>query len=333
MNRAERLARRFDRWQQRHPPMAFAVAVMKKFGDDQAGNQVALLTYFAFVATFPLLLALTTILGVALRKNPELQRDLVNSAFAEFPIIGAQIHDQLGVATFGNAFSLTVGVVGALFGGRGFANALQGTFSSLWSVPKVDRPGFPTRYLRAACLLLLLTVGAVVTAAAGGVAGAATALGLHGLSARLISITVGSILGWAYFLAVYRVATPAQVPTRAMLPGAAISAVAWQLLLTGAGVIATHLLRHAQAVAGLFGMVLGLLAWLGLQATVVVLAVEADAVRARHLWPRSLVPPPLTDADKAYYTDAVRAETQRPELRLVIQFVTPNTTTERHDAG
>ena len=177
MNRAERLARRFDRWQQRHPPMAFAVAVMKKFGDDQAGNQVALLTYFAFVATFPLLLALTTILGVALRKNPELQRDLVNSAFAEFPIIGAQIHDQLGVATF------------------------------------------------------------------------------------------------------------------------------W------------------------------LLAWLGLQATVVVLAVEADAVRARHLWPRSLVPPPLTDADKAYYTDAVRAETQRPELRLVIQFVTPNTTTERHDAG
>ena len=118
-----------------------------------------------------------------------------------------------------------------------------------------------------------------------------------------------------------------------MLPGAAISAVAWQLLVTGAGVITTHLLRHAQAVAGLFGMVLGLLAWLGLQATVVVLAVEADAVRARHLWPRSLVPPPLTDADKAYYTDAVRAETQRPELRLDIQYVTPNTTTARHDAG
>ena len=160
--------------------MAFAVAVMKKFGDDQAGNQVALLTYFAFVATFPLLLALTTILGVALRKYPELQRDLVNSAFAEFPIIGTQIHDQLGVATFGNAFSLTVGVLGALFGGRGFANALQNTFSTLWSVPKVDRPGFPTKYLRAAGLLLLLTVGAAVTAAAGAAAGAATALGLHG---------------------------------------------------------------------------------------------------------------------------------------------------------
>ncbi|MDT5178826.1 MAG: hypothetical protein QOJ95_3024 [Mycobacterium sp.] len=315
------LARRFDCWQQRHPTMAFAVAVMKKYGDDQAGNQAALLTYFAFVATFPLLLALTTILGVALRKNPERQRDLVNSAFAEFPIIGAQLHDQLGVATFGNAFSLAVGVLGALFGGRGFANALQDTFSSLWSVPKMDRPGFLARYLRAAGLLLLLSVGATVTAAAGWAAGAATALGVHGLGTRLISIAVGSILGWAYFLAVYRIATPARVPTRAMLPGAAISAVAWQLLLTGAGVVTTHLLRHAQAVAGLFGLVLGLLAWLGLQATVVVFTVEADVVRVRHLWPRSLVPPPLTDADRAYYTGAVMAERQRPEMRLDIQYV------------
>jgi membrane protein len=320
VNRVERLARQFDAWQQRHPMMAFAVAVMKKFGDDQAGNQVALLTYFAFVATFPLLLALTTILGVALRKYPELQHDLVNSAFAEFPIIGGQLHDQ-------------VGVLGAIFGGRGFANALQTTFSTLWSVPKVDRPGFPTKYLRAAGLLLLLTVGAVVTAAASAAAGAATALGLHGLGAHLISLVVGSVLGWAYFLAAYRIATPARVPTRSMLPGAAISAVAWQLLLTGAGVIASHLLRHAQAVAGLFGMVLGLLAWFGLQATVVVYAVEADVVRARRLWPRSLVPPPLTDADMAYYTDAVRAETQRPEQRLDIRYVSVDTIAAPHDAG
>jgi uncharacterized BrkB/YihY/UPF0761 family membrane protein len=178
-----------------------------------------------------------------------------------------------------------------------------------------------------------MTAGAAVTAAAGGAAGAATALGLHGLSARLISVAVGSILGWVLFLAVYRVATPAQVPTRAMLPGAAISAVAWQLLLTGAGVITTHLLRHAQAVAGLFGVVLGLLAWLGLQATVVVFAVEADVVRGHHLWPRSLVSPPLTDADKAYYTGAVRAEAQRPELRLDIQYVSADTTIARRDAA
>ena len=71
-------------------PIAFAVAVAKKFSDDQASNLVALLAYYAFLATFPLLLALTTILGLVLRNYPRLQRDLLNSAFAEFPIIGAR---------------------------------------------------------------------------------------------------------------------------------------------------------------------------------------------------------------------------------------------------
>jgi YihY family inner membrane protein len=320
VNGIERIGRSIDRWQQRHRPIAFAVAVVKKFSDDQAGNLVALLTYYAFVAIFPLLLALTTIVGLLLRKSPRLQHELVNSAFAEFPIIGTQIHDQLGVVTFGNGVSLTIGLLGALYGARGFANALQNTMSVLWAVPRTDRPGFPANYLRSLGLLLLLGVGVVVTGAAGAAAGATTALGFGGFPARLISIAVGSILGCGYFLAVFRVATPATVPTRAMLLSAAVSAVAWQLLLNGAGFIVTHQLRHAHAVAGLFGVVLGLLAWLALQATVVVYAIEADVVRAKHLWPRSLIQPPLTDADKAYYNDAVRAGTQRPEQRLEIDY-------------
>jgi membrane protein len=105
-----------------------------------------------------------------------------------------------------------------------------------------------------------------------------------------------------------------------MLPGAAVSAVAWQLLLTGAGVIVAHQLRHAQAIAGLFGVVLGLLAWFGLQATVAVYAIEADVVRAKHLWRRSLIPPPLTGADRAYYTDALLGHARRPEQRVQISY-------------
>jgi uncharacterized BrkB/YihY/UPF0761 family membrane protein len=84
--------------------------------------------------------------------------------------------------------------------------------------------------------------------------------------------------------------------------------------------VVAHQLRHAQAVAGLFGAVLGLLAWLALQATVIVYAIEADVVRAKHLWPRSIVQPPLTEADKSYYTDALRAEAQRPEQTLEIAY-------------
>jgi membrane protein len=74
----ETVVRRFDRLQQRHGVIGFPIAVVKKFGDDEAGNLVSLLAYNAFVAAFPLLLAFTAILGVILREHPGLHAKLVN---------------------------------------------------------------------------------------------------------------------------------------------------------------------------------------------------------------------------------------------------------------
>jgi len=321
MNPLDRVARGVDGWQQRHAVVAFPLAVVKKLGDDQAGNLVALLGYYAFVSAFPLLLAVTAITGVVLRDHPKLQEKLLNSAFAEFPIIGGQIHQQLGVTAFGHTtLSLTVGVLGALYGARGFANALQNTLNTLWAVPKVDRPGFPVNYLRTFAALLALGLLVVVNAASSSAAAVAASWDLGGMGTRIVSVVVGSVLGFGFFTALFRAAAAAQVSTRAMLPGAAISAIGWQLLFTAAGVIVNHQLRHAQAVAGFFGVVLGLLAWLTLQATVIVYAVEADVVRAKHLWPRSLVQPPLIPADKSYYTEALQAETRRPEQRVDVAY-------------
>jgi membrane protein len=321
MNPVERAVRSVDCWQQRHPVAAFPVAVVKKFGDDEAGNLVALLTYYGFLATFPLLLALTAVLGVALRKYPELHAKLINSAFAEFPIVGAEIHEQLGVEKFsGTAVALTAGIVVAVLGGRGFAHALQNTLNTVWAVPKTDRPGLAPRYLRTITVLLLLGLIVVVTGAASTAAGAATSAGFGGMPARYVGFAVGTILGFGFFLALFRVAAAAQVPTRSLLLSAAVSAIGWQLLLILAGYVVAHQLRHAQAVAGLFGAVLGLLAWLALQATVIVYAIETDVVRVKHLWPRSIIQPPLTKADEAYYTDALRAEAQRPEQQIDIGY-------------
>jgi membrane protein len=301
--------------------VAFPVAVVKKFGDDQAGNLVSLLAYYAFVAVFPLLLVLTAVTGVVLRGHPSLQGKLVNSAFAEFPIIGGQIHQQLGVASFGHTtLSLIVGTLGALYGARGFANALQNTLNTLWAVPKVDRPGFPLNYLRALAALLALGLLVVVSVGSSTAAALAASWGFAGFPARIVSLVVGSVLGAGFFIALFRAAAAGQVPTRAMLPAAAVSAIGWQLLVSAAGVIVTHQLRHAQAIAGFFGVVLGLLAWLSLQATVIVYAVEADVVRARKLWPRSLIQPPLISADKEYYNSVLEAETRRPEQQVNIAY-------------
>lgn len=321
MNPIERGIRAVDGWQQRHRVPAFVFAVFKKFGDDQAGNQVALLTYFAFLATFPLLLALVGILGLVLKGDPSLQQRIVNSSFWQFPIIGTQLHSQLGANTLPHSgVALIVGLLGAVLGGRGLANAVQNALNTLWNVPKVDRPGFPSSSLRTFGLLGLLGLGAVLTAAASTVAGAGKFVGLSGLPVQILGLAISTVIDAGLFLAAFRLATAKTVPTRELRLGAILSAVSWQILLASAGLTIKHYLSHATAVAGTFGIVLGLLAWFGLQATVTVYVIEADVVRARKLWPRSITQPPLIEADKQFLQAATDTETRRPEQQVSTSF-------------
>jgi membrane protein len=335
MNAVERGVRAVDAWQQRHAVAGFVFAVVKKYSDDQAANHVALLTYFAFVATFPLLLAMSGIFGLVLAHHPALERRLTDSALSEFPIIGPQLHSQVGVASLHHSGpALVIGLVGAVWGGKGLANAVQNTLNTVWAVRKVDRPGFPQNYLRSLGLLGLLALGVVATAAAAGVAGAARELGFVGAPWRVLLFVLSAVVDIGLFWLAFRVATANAVRSRDLLLGAVLSGVAWQTLISLAGLVVTHYLRHAQSVAGLFGIVLGLLAWFALQATVTLYAIEADVVRARRLWPRSIVQPPLTDPDKQALRAATETEIRRPEQRVSTQLRTePTEPAARTGAG
>jgi membrane protein len=321
VNRIERAVRRVDAWQQRHTVPGYVFGVIKKFGDDEASQLVALLTYFAFLATFPLLLALSGILGLVLADSPALQQRITNSALSEFPIIGPQLHSQVGVSSLHHSGpALVIGLIVAVLGGRGLANAAQHTLNTVWAVPKVDRPGFPWNSLRSLGLLVVLGIGVLATAAASAVAGAARDLGVDGLGWRVLLFVLSALVAIALFWAAFRLGTAATVRSRDLLVGAVLSGIAWQILLTVAGLVVKHYIRHAQSVAGTFGIVLGLLAWFALQATVTVYAIEADVVRIRRLWPRSITAPPLTDPDMRALRAAAESETRRPEQRVWTRF-------------
>src|SRR5258706_8762481 len=82
MNPAERVVRRVEAFQQRHRVTGFAFGVVKKFGDDRAGALAALIAYYTFLALFPLLLLLVTILGFVAQNNVDFQHRLVHSTLA-----------------------------------------------------------------------------------------------------------------------------------------------------------------------------------------------------------------------------------------------------------
>ena len=290
---------KIDCFQQRHSVLAYPLAVNKKFNDDQAGYLCALLAFFAFLSLFPLLLVLVTVLGVVLRGNPDLQRRLLNSALADFPVIGQQLKTNVnGLGRSG--FGLAVGIIGSLLGARGLSNALQYALNKVWAVPYARRPGFPFSWLRSYGIIAVLGLGVLATSGLSAI-GAWGGNGALGVGVQVASVALSLVVNMGLFWLAFYLATASEIRWRDQWLAAALAGVVWQVLQIVGGLIVTHQLRHSSSLYGVFGVVLGLLAWLYLQARLTLYAVEADVVRTRRLWPRSLFPPPLTKEDKRAY--------------------------------
>jgi YihY family inner membrane protein len=302
-----------DAFQRQHGWAAFPFAVVKKFGDDQAGNLAALIAYYGFISLFPLLLALTTVLATVLAGDPELQRRILNSALAQFPVIGDQIRTNVH-SLHGNAVALTVGIVGAVWGGMGVMKAAGNAMDEVWEVPKRERPKLLKAIARAAMLLAVLGSALIGTTI---LAGLGTS---HGsLPLKLIGIIAAIVLNVGLFVLGFRVLTVRDVGWRDLVPGAVVAGVGWFVLQSVGGYYVTHQLKGASQTYGVFAIVIGLLSWLYLQAQLTLLASEINVVKASGLWPRSLAGD-MTHSDKTAYAAYAEVEERRRDEDVDVGF-------------
>jgi membrane protein len=295
MNMAKRALRAADELQQQHAWLAFPVAVWKKFGDDQAGDLAALIAYYAFVGIFPLLLVLVTVLSIVLKNDPGLQHRLLDSALAQYPVIGQQL--KVPGPLHQSGLALVVGLLGTFIGARGVANAMQNALNSVWEIPYARRPGFPWSLLRSFGLILVIGLGLIGTTILSTMAGGAGHL-LSGFGATLAALVVSLVLNIGLFWVAFRLGTAPEISWRQLRPGAVIGGIIWQILQAVGGYFVSHQLAHASPVYGTFAIVLGLIAWLYLEAEFTLYAVEINVVRTYRLWPRSVAPPPYTEQDR-----------------------------------
>lgn len=107
------LAKRLDRAQRRHPGLGVPTAVGFKYADDQGPYLAALITYYGFLALFPLLLLLTSVLGFLLAGEPELTQQILDTAISQFPVLGSQLGTPEGIQ--GSGFAVVVGALVALW--------------------------------------------------------------------------------------------------------------------------------------------------------------------------------------------------------------------------
>jgi membrane protein len=309
-----------DRLQRRNRGVSVAVSVIYKYLDDQGGYLAALITYYGFVSLFPMLLLLTTGLGVVLAGRPDLQEQVLHSTLSQFPVIGSQLHQPEGLS--GGTVAVVVGILGALYGGLGVGQAVQNAMDSVWAVPKNKRPN-PIRS-RVRSFLLLFVLGSAVIAATvlSGIAQTTHSLGVFSkIGVALTAVAVNALI----CLVAFRVTTARELSYRQVLPGAVAAAFIWQILqLFGAGYI-QHTVKTASDTNSIFALVLGLLAFLYLVSTTLVLCAEVNVVLVERLYPRALLgafsdDAELTPADRRVYTKRAKAERVKRLERVIVRF-------------
>ena len=316
--RVSRIIAWADRLQRRHGSLGFPYAVIKKYGDDDGGREAALITYYGFLSTFPLLLLAVAVLSRVLAGDPELRQRLVT---AIVPAALQSTVDRSVTSLPMSTVPFVAGLIGLLFSGTGVVFSAYQTLNHVAVVPRRLRAGFASRYVRVFGMLAMLVLGAlavggltVVVTALPGVPGAERALAVAGAAVIIFSVL---LLGARLLLA-----RPA--PVRALWPAAVLGAAAVTLALNIGAPLLARLVTKAGPVYGSFATVAGMFALLYLVNQALVYAAEVAAVRYARLWPRALDVNQPTAADVRAQALLAREQERIPEARVELRLVAPD---------
>lgn len=316
MNPIERSIRKIDRVQQNSKQLGFVFGIIKKFGDDQGGSLAGLITFFGFTSMFPLLLLVVTIFGFFAGSNSSVTHSFLHSAVAQFPVFGGQLQNNIHALHDKSPLALTTGIVGLILGSQGASQSSQYAMSQVWNIPMTQRPNYFSRLKRTGLLFLALGIffllGATFSTISSSISGS--------LIVRLLALLLSLVINLALYLSAFRILTPAQVPFKSLIWGSVIGGIAWTVLQLLGGYLISHELKHASQVYGFFAVVLGLLSWIYLGARILIYSAEINVVLTRRLWPRSIVQPPLTEADKAVLVALGKAEDRRDGEEISVSF-------------
>lgn len=319
---------RFDAYQRRHPPLGFALGVLYKAFDDRAPYLAALVTYYAFVSIFPLLLLFVSIMGFVLQSDPSLRVHIVNSAVGDLPAIGTLLKQNIQ-GFKGSTAGVVLGVIGVGYGGLGATQASQYAFNHIYAVPRNEQPNPLRSRVRSLGLLVILGTAILVSTGINVlIANRGSFSSPVGTGLAVIGYIASLALNVALFSVGFQVLTATELRWRDVIAGGVVGGAMWEILQTLGSLYVVHEVRHGSALYGVFGVVLATIAWVYLVSLVAMLSAEINVVWERRLWPRSLLSP-FTDrmeptaADLAAYESYARAPRFKGWQRIHVEFSPP----------
>ena len=254
------------------PWVKHVVAAWQRLQVTNGNLYAAAITYFSFLALFPLLLLGVSIAGFVLSSHPAALQTLFDKIASNAPgSFGTTLRDAIRTAIEQRTSVGLVGLVGVLFTGLGWIGNLRASLDAVWkrTPPKQN----PVKQ-RAVSLLILVFLGLgllvslgltaiwaafshVVLSALGldGIPGMGTLLGAIGIAVTIVADAV------IFFVVLVRIPN-AEVSNRTGVKGALLAAVGFELLkIIGTYTIA---LSAHSATAGPFAGIIAVLIWIQL---------------------------------------------------------------------
>ena len=256
------------------------VEVARTYVRSTVPRNAARIAYYAFFSIFPLLLAFVAILGFVLEGNPQARRDILDSALAETPVVGAFIRNDIGQIG-GSGIALATGVALALWAGLGITTAVSDALDEIWG----GRPlGYVTRKVRGLATLAIVAAAIVASAIVGGAAASGR---IGGTATSVAAVVLSMAVDAVALLATFRLLTAARPPFGDLLPGVAVGVAGLIVLQALGGWYVRETINRATDTYGLFATVIGLLSYLSLLAHLLLVSATTNAVvaRERGQWP------------------------------------------------
>ncbi len=285
MNRFKHTSQKFDTLQQSHTILAFPIAVVKRYGDDKIGKQAALITYYGFLAVFPLLLAFMTLISFIAVGDPDLQAKISSQVFQFFPSLGNSLRGSVHILKV-SGIALVIDLLILIYGARGATVTLQDAFNYVWHADKEHKYNFLFDNLRSIAMIFVIGIGLVIGT---GLSYILSQLPHIGVAGTVFITLVNLVVMIGLFLVVFRLGTTSHVSTKRLTLGAMIAGTGMLTVQHFGVIIMSHEIPKLQSTYGAFALTLGMLFWIYLQAQVMMYALVITAVRTQHDWPKKLL--------------------------------------------
>ena len=237
----------------------------------QSGRNASLLSFWGFLSIFPLMIVATTIVGLVLENNQQLQDEIIDSALTDIPVLGAELAEDPTSIT-GSWTVLIVGLATALWSGTRAFVGTQLAFDDIWEVPIDERDPIHKQRGRALVGLALIGASHIVNI---GFTTMVHRADLH-VAGDLLLVAAGTAIHIVVIAAMFRYLTSASPSWRDVWPGAISAAIVYGILQHYATALVTRITDNASDTYGQFAIVLGLVTWLGFLAITTLMSAELN---------------------------------------------------------